>query len=96
MSSVIMAVIKKYFLSVLQDVAGACLWLLPHPVHDWIYQGPAILVLIVNLIFLSKIMWVSYFSSIYYLKYAKYGILDLSTGMSKCTLEITVVLLSTN
>ncbi|XP_050523260.1 diuretic hormone receptor-like isoform X2 [Daktulosphaira vitifoliae] len=35
-----------------------CKWIDPHPVHDWIYQIPAILVLIVNLIFLSCIMWV--------------------------------------
>ncbi|VVC33433.1 GPCR, family 2, diuretic hormone receptor,GPCR, family 2, extracellular hormone receptor domain,GPCR [Cinara cedri] len=35
---------------------GTCTWM--STVHEWIYQGPAILVLVVNLIFLSKIMWV--------------------------------------
>ncbi|XP_050443609.1 diuretic hormone receptor-like isoform X2 [Adelges cooleyi] len=35
-----------------------CMWIDPHPVHDWIYQSPAILVLIINLIFLARIMWV--------------------------------------
>ncbi|XP_025422368.1 diuretic hormone receptor-like isoform X3 [Sipha flava] len=41
-----------------QERNDSCAWMAPHPVNDWIYQGPAILVLIVNLIFLSKIMWV--------------------------------------
>lgn len=32
----------------------------PHP-FDWIYQAPAVVVLIVNVIFLIIIMWVSHF-----------------------------------
>lgn len=32
----------------------------PHP-FDWIYQGPAVVVLVVNVIFLIIIMWVSKF-----------------------------------
>ena len=35
----------------------SCPWT-PHP-FDWIYQGPAIAVLIINVIFLCIIMWVS-------------------------------------
>ncbi|CAI6367481.1 unnamed protein product [Macrosiphum euphorbiae] len=41
-----------------EERSDSCSWMTPHPVHDWIYQGPAIIVLIVNLVFLSKIMWV--------------------------------------
>eukprot|EP00102_Acyrthosiphon_pisum_P023201 XP_016660411.1 PREDICTED: diuretic hormone receptor-like isoform X5 [Acyrthosiphon pisum] len=40
-----------------EERSDSCSWMTPHPVHDWIYQGPAIIVLIVNLVFLSKIMW---------------------------------------
>ncbi|XP_050056958.1 diuretic hormone receptor-like isoform X3 [Aphis gossypii] len=42
----------------IEERSDSCSWMTPHPVHDWIYQGPAIIVLIVNLVFLSKIMWV--------------------------------------
>ncbi|XP_075237568.1 diuretic hormone receptor-like [Lycorma delicatula] len=34
-----------------------CPWMTPHP-YDWIYQGPAALILLVNFVFLTMIMWV--------------------------------------
>jgi hypothetical protein len=38
------------------EMFRSCPWT-PHP-FDWIYQGPAIAVLIINVIFLGIIMWV--------------------------------------
>lgn len=40
------------------EMFRSCPWT-PHP-FDWIYQGPAIAVLIINVIFLGIIMWVSW------------------------------------
>ncbi|CAB3374658.1 Hypothetical predicted protein [Cloeon dipterum] len=39
------------------DIVQHCPWMAPHN-YDWIYQGPAVAVLCVNVIFLSMIMWV--------------------------------------
>jgi len=50
---------NEHVLLVSQGKRDYCTWMTPHPVHDWIYQGPAITVLVMNLVFLSKIMWVS-------------------------------------
>lgn len=42
-----------------QDVAlyRHCPWMVPH-VYDWFFQGPAIIVLAINVMFLFTIMWV--------------------------------------
>lgn len=40
-------------------VEKECIWMQESHV-DWIFQGPACAVLIINLIFLIRIMWVSY------------------------------------
>lgn len=45
---------KKIF-----QVEKECIWMQESHV-DWIFQGPACAVLIINLIFLIRIMWVSY------------------------------------
>ncbi|XP_039297102.1 diuretic hormone receptor-like [Nilaparvata lugens] len=43
--------------SQLSIYSGNCPWMTSHP-HDWIYQGPAALILVSNFIFLIMIMWV--------------------------------------